>query len=371
MKDVRITLLLNITILVMTVTPLVVSFYLLDDALRTSLNLGFNPQVVRTLDNASQNLRTLGRLDADNSAGYRAQFDQVQELKQIYSDPEFIKQRLRGSLTMYFGIGLGAAMLLSVGVATLLSRQIARSHARNLAELTRERDRVRYLQEISSWQDLARMLAHEIKNPLTPIEVLITSLTKVFQGKSPQEFLAHLDETQRMVGEELQHLKATVNRFSEFARLPQVELLRVDLAEVIARQIKALTEFTSRADVELRTSAPIPALVDATLFRQVLSNLLRNGIEANPDRRIHFVITAESGPAGITVRVTNDGLLVPAEAAPRLFDPYFSTKSGKDNMGLGLAIVKKIVLEHHGDIRYEEQASRPCFVISLPAAPDA
>ena len=129
MKDVRITLLLNITILVMTVTPLVVSFYLLDDALRTSLNLGFNPQVVRTLDNASQNLRTLGRLDADNSAGYRAQFDQVQELKQIYSDPEFIKQRLRGSLTMYFGIGLGAAMLLSVGVATLLSRRIARSHA--------------------------------------------------------------------------------------------------------------------------------------------------------------------------------------------------------------------------------------------------
>ena len=99
------------------------------------------------------------------------------------------------------------------------------------------------------------MLAHEIKNPLTPIEVLVTSLTKVFQGKSPQEFLAHLDETQRMVGEELQHLKATVNRFSEFARLPQVELLRVDLAEVIARQIKALTEFTSRADVELRTSA--------------------------------------------------------------------------------------------------------------------
>ena len=71
------------------------------------------------------------------------------------------------------------------------------------------------------------------------------------------------------------------------------------------------------------------------------------------------------------MRVTNDGLLVPAEAAPHLFDPYFSTKSGKDNMGLGLAIVKKIVLEHHGDIRYEEQASRPCFVISLPAAPDA
>lgn len=367
MRDIRIPLLLNITILVMTVTPLLVSFYLLDDALRTSLNLGFNPQVVRALERSADNLRALGRLDGEHAAEYRAQFDEVQELKQIYSEPEFVKQRLRSSLKLYFGMGLGAAMLLAVGVATLLSRQIARSHARNLAELTRERDRVRYLQEISSWQDLARMLAHEIKNPLTPIEVLVTSLSKVFQGKSPQEFLAHLDETQRMVGEELQHLKATVNRFSEFARLPKVELATVDLGEVIAHQLKALGDLISRADVDLRVAAALQARIDVTLFRQVLANLLRNGIEANPGRRVRFTIDTQPLPRGVAIRVANDGMPVPPEVVPRMFEPYFTTKSAKDNMGLGLAVVKKIVVEHGGEIHYEGDGG-PRFIITLPAA---
>jgi two-component system, NtrC family, nitrogen regulation sensor histidine kinase NtrY len=226
---------------------------------------------------------------------------------------------------------------------------------------------VRYLQEISSWQDLARMLAHEIKNPLTPIEVLVTSLSKVFQGKSPEQFLAHLDETQRMVGEELQHLKATVNRFSAFARLPQVELATVDLPEVIASQLKALSELTAAADVELRAVRPMSARIDATLFRQVLANLLRNGIEANPGRCLHFLITVEASAHLISVRVANDGAPIPPHVAERVFDPYFSTKTGKENMGLGLAIVKKIVLEHGGEIRYEERETQPQFVITLPA----
>jgi signal transduction histidine kinase len=369
MKDPEVRWRLTLTILLMAVTPMLVSLYLLDGALRTSLDLGFNANIVRVLDEASENLRTLGRLDEAKRAEYRAQFDQLQELKQVYSDPEFIKRHLAGSLKLYFGIGLGVAVLLSVLLASLLSRQIARSHERNVAELVRERDRVRYLQEISAWQDLARMLAHEIKNPLTPIEVLVTSLSKVFEGKSPQEFLAHLDETQRMVGEELQHLKSTVNRFSEFARLPQVELASVDLVEVVARQIKALSDLTARADVELQGAGPMPVRVDVTLLRQVLANLIRNGIEANPERRIHYRLSLEQTPSVVSIRVANDGLPIPSEVAERMFEPYFSTKSAKENMGLGLAVVKKIVLEHGGDIRYEESVGHPAFVITLPRVP--
>lgn len=367
MKDVRVGLLLTITILVMAVTPLVTAYYLLENALRTSLNLGFNAQIVRTLDASAENLRALGRLDPAHGSEYRAQFDEVEELKQVYSEPEFVKQRIEGSLKLYFGLGLGAAMLLSVALAALLSRQIARSHARNFAELTREREKVRYLQEMSSWQELARMLAHEIKNPLTPIEVLVTSLSKAFVGKPQQEFLAHLEQTQRMIGEELQHLKATVNKFSEFARLPQVQPAEVDLAETIGRQLEALAD---PGVAELRLRAPqqrMVARVDVALLRQVLSNLVRNGIEANPGRRVHFTMTLDRQPASILLRVENDGAPVDAGISSRMFDPYISTKSGKDNMGLGLAIVKKIVLEHGGDIRYEERDAHPQFVISLPA----
>ncbi len=365
MKDVRVGLLLTVAIMVMAAAPLFTSFYLLEDALRTSLNLGFNPQVMRALDNSADNLRTLNRLDSANSAGYRAQFDQVQELKQIYSEPEFVKQRILGSLRLYFGLGLGAAVLLSVALAAVLSRQIARSHARNFAELARQRDRVRYLEEMSSWQELARMLAHEIKNPLTPIEVLVTSLSKAYLGKSQPEFLAHLSSTQAMIGEEIQHLKATVNKFSEFARLPQVQLAEVDLAEFIGRQLEALREFSGRVDIEWRAPAvPVPARIDATLFRQVLANLIRNGIEANPGR-VRFELSLEQG-ASTTLRVANDGAPVAADIAGRMFDPYITSKSGTDNMGLGLAIVKKIVLEHGGDIRHETRDGHPEFLITLP-----
>jgi signal transduction histidine kinase len=367
MKDTRVGLLLAVAIMVMAAAPLFTAFYLLEDALRTSLNLGFNPQIVRALEQTSDNLRTLNRLDPANSARYREQFDQVQELKQIYSEPEFVKQRILGSMKLYLGLGLGVAVLLSAALATLLSRQIARSHARNVAELTRQRDRVRYLEEMSSWQELAKMLAHEIKNPLTPIEVLVTSLSKAYLGKNQQDFLAQLESTQAMIGEELQHLKSTVNKFSEFARLPQVQLEDVDLAELIRRQLAVLPELAGGADFELRVpEEPVPARMDVTLFRQVLSNLIRNGVEANPGRRVRFAFTLERAQAGSLLSISNDGLPVTADIVPRMFDPYISGKTGKDNMGLGLAIVKKVVLEHGGDIRYQEHDQHPEFLITLP-----
>jgi signal transduction histidine kinase len=355
-----------VTIFVMAVMPLVTAYYLLENSLRTSLNLGFNPQIVRTLDASAGNLRTLARIDPAHAAEYRAQFDELEELRQVYSDPEFVKRHIEGSLEWYFALGLSAAVLLSVVLAAVLSRRIARSHAENLAELMRERDKVHYLQEMSSWQELARMLAHEIKNPLTPIEVLVTSLSKAFVGKTQQEFLAHLENTQLMIGEELQHLKATVSRFSEFARLPQVQLEATDLAELLGRQLKSLPGAES-ADIELHAAGgPLVARVDSALFRQVLINLVRNAIEANAGRRVRVTCTLQQRAGSIELRMGNDGVPVDAEIVPRMFDPYISTKTGKDNMGLGLAIVKKIVLEHGGDIRYEEVAGAPGFVIALP-----
>ena len=369
MKDVRVGLLLTVTIFVMAAMPLAVAFYLLQGALRTSLDLGFNPQVVRSLENSSDNLRTLGRLDEPNRGRYRAQFDEVEELKQVYSNPQLVKQSILDSLRWYFALGLGAAMLLSIGIATLLSRRIARSHARNIEDLSRERDKVRYLQEMASWQELARMLAHEIKNPLTPIEVLVTSLSKAYLAKGQQDFLAHLTETQTMIGEELRQLKSTVNKFSEFARMPQVQLADVDLVEELHRHLKVLASLFENPDFEVSAAAiqPVRVRLDTTLFRQVLANIIRNGIEANPGRHVHFAFTITDGPI-VRLRIANDGEPVSADIADRMFDPYISTRSGKDNMGLGLAIVKKIVLEHGGDVRYEESGGHPAFVLSLPTA---
>jgi two-component system nitrogen regulation sensor histidine kinase NtrY len=227
---------------------------------------------------------------------------------------------------------------------------------------------VRYLQEMSSWQELARMLAHEIKNPLTPIEVLVTSLSKAYLAKGQQEFLTHLSETQTMIGEELRQLKSTVNKFSEFARMPQVQPADVDLAETVRQQLKALSAVAPAADFAVVATDDLALRVrlDVTLFRQVLANIIRNGIEANPERRVHFTFTLSEQQSQVSLRIANDGVPAATEIVERMFDPYISTKSGKDNMGLGLAIVKKIVLEHGGDIRYEESAGHPAFLLSLP-----
>jgi signal transduction histidine kinase len=369
MKDADIRLQLFLTILIMSAAPLIAAFYLLDHSLDTSLNLGFNPQVVRVLDRASDNLRTLGRIDAENRSAYRAQFDQVQSLKHVYSNPALIRGGIEDSLKIYFGFGFVAAVLLAVAAAAVLSRRIALRYRLAFAELTKQRERVRYLQEMASWQELARMLAHEIKNPLTPIEVLVSSLARAYLVKGEAEFRAQLAQTQSMINEELKHLKNTVNRFGEFAKLPQIEARDENVAEVLEAQLQALANQFEASELRMHgTGLAIRARVDATLFRQVLANVIRNGLEANPGRRVAFDLHVGGRNGAVEIRIANDGAPIPVGIAPRIFDPYVSTKSGKDNMGLGLAIVKKIVLEHGGDIAYAEQEGRPTFIISLPAS---
>lgn len=363
--DVRVPLFL--TILIMSAAPLVAAFYLLDHSVRTSLNLGFNPQVVQVLDQASENLRALGKLDAENRSTYRAQFEELQNLKHVYSNPALIRGSIEGSIKIYFGVGFVAAVLLAVLAASLLSRRIALRYRLTFEELARQREKVRYLQEMSSWQELARMLAHEIKNPLTPIEVLVSSLSRSYLQKGEHEFREQLAQTQRMVSEELNHLKNTVNRFGEFARLPQVEAVEQNVAEVLAHHLKTLAATTEDAELHFHPDTTnARAKVDSTLVRQVLSNIVRNGIEANPERRVRFDVTMATDADQIRITIANDGVAVPDDIAPRIFDPYVSSKTGKNNMGLGLAIVKKIIIEHGGDVAYREDARRPCFVVTLP-----
>src|SRR5258708_7360188 len=239
MTDNRIRLLLFLTIFVTCALPLAAAFYFMDDALQRSLNLGFNPQIVRALDIGAQDLKILKNLDSANEGHYRAQFEEIQDLKRVYEQPRWVKGSILGSLKIYFGSGLAAAVLLSVSVAALLSRRISRSYQVTFNELIAHRERVRYLEEMSSWQEMAKALAHEIKNPLTPIEVLITSLTKSHLSKTTQEFGEQLRQTQAMVGEEISHLKRTVSRFSDFAKLPQAQLIEAHPVRVIEQHLPA------------------------------------------------------------------------------------------------------------------------------------
>ena len=368
MSDRKVKLLLFLTILVVSVLPLLAALYLLDRSLQTSLNLGFNPQVAAAFEDSSRNLLALKSLDPERQAEYRQQFERIERLRHVYAQPELIRRSVRDSLLIYFALGLTASVAVAVLLAAFLSRRISRAYTLTFEDLLAHREKVRYLQEISSWQELARMLAHEIKNPLTPIEVLVSSLRKAHEQLSPAEFAARLVRTQTMVGEELQHLQQTVNKFSDFARLPQVQTERVELASVLRTQMEAIGAMFPNAGIEFESSVsgPMPADIDPTLFRQVLANIVRNGVEASPGRQVGFELRLSLAPELIEIMLSNDGPVVPADLAPRMFDPYVSGKKTKDNVGLGLAIARKVIIDHGGDIRYQERQGRPEFLIHLP-----
>src|SRR5262249_14962198 len=162
-----------------------------------------------------------------------------------------LKADVLDSLRIFFGLGLVAAVLLSLLLAALLSRRIASSYEKTFAELIRHRQRGRYLEEMASWQALGRMLAPEIQNPLTPIGVLVTSLSKAYNSYSEVEFRGLLDQAQAMIIEELGYLKNTVNKFGEFARLPAAQLVEEDVSGVVARIVKAVAAGFETADIQV------------------------------------------------------------------------------------------------------------------------
>lgn len=368
MSDRSIKLLLFLTVLVVSLLPLLAALYFLDRSLQTSLNLGFNPHISRVLEDSSNNLLTLRSLDPQRQAEYRAQFDSIEQLRHVYAQPELVRRSVLGSLRIYFALGLAAALTLAVLVATLLSRRIARAYTQTFEDLSTQREKVRYLQDIATWQALAKMLAHEIKNPLTPIEVLMSALRKAHTQLPNEEFGALLGQTHAMVGEELQHLKRTVDNFSGFARLPEVKLESVNLGALLSTQLQAIGSMFPGATIDWNAAAAtdLRANVDPTLFRQVLTNIVRNGVEANPHRDVCFRVRVAASERRMELSLSNDGAPVPDELVPRLFDPYVSGTRGKENMGLGLAIVRKVVIDHGGDIRYQTRHGQPEFLITLP-----
>ena len=307
---------LFLTILVMAVVPLCAAFYLLDRAVATSLDLGFNGSVMHALEDSSHNLKTLKRLDPQRQEQYREEFEAVERLQRVYSDPGTLKAEVLDSLRIYFGLGLVAAVLLSMLLAMLLSRRIARLYEKTFDELIRHRQKVRYLEEMASWQDLARMLAHEIKNPLTPIEVLVTSLSKAYSSQSGRSFApvgpgadhdrrgARLSEEH---GEQVRRVRAAAVRSSGGGGC--FECGRED------RQGGGRRSFDT---AELQVSeqpAPLQARarIDVALFRQVLTNIVRNGVEANADRRVCFDIRARRQGGSLVLSIANDGQSVPGD----------------------------------------------------------
>jgi nitrogen fixation/metabolism regulation signal transduction histidine kinase len=230
--------------------------------------------------------------------------------------------------------------------------ELGRAFDRMVAELAEARSRLEYLQKVSAWQEVARRLAHEIKNPLTPIQLAMQQLASQYRGDDA-EYRALLSTAQEILHEEITSLRRLVDDFSAFAKLPKVEPAPVDLGTLVTEAVRLQPEWQGLVTVEAAPS--VGALCDKTLFRRVIANLVENAIQATRavgrEPRIRLTVEAHPEEHRAVLMVDDNGPGVPAADRQRIFDPYVTHREG--GTGLGLAIVRKIVIDHGGDVNVQ------------------
>jgi signal transduction histidine kinase len=259
---------------------------------------------------------------------------------------------------------------------------LARSFNHMTEQLVSQRERLVQTERVAAWRELARRLAHELKNPLFPLQLTVENLVRA-RGLPEAEFDEVFRESTATLGMEIANLKTIIGRFSDFSKMPKPELERIDARDVVER-VRSLYEPASSAadpknagdfetakirfEVEL-SAEPMPLDADPELLHRALSNLVLNAMDAMP-RGGRLTLSARPNGETVELRVADTGEGITPEECERLFTPYYTTK--EHGTGLGLAIVQSVVADHHGTIAVE---SRPgagvTFVINLPRAQDA
>jgi two-component system nitrogen regulation sensor histidine kinase NtrY len=221
-------------------------------------------------------------------------------------------------------------------------------------------------QKVAAWREVARRLAHEIKNPLTPIQLSAERLRRHFTD-APSGARALVDECTSTIVGEVESLKGLVDEFSQFARMPTPRTLPTDLRELIVNTLALYDGLFTDVTIEQRFADTGPVRLDPEQIRRVIINLVDNAVEAM-ERRGNISVETQSDKPNHLVRivVADDGPGIPASEREKLFLPYYSTK-GRGS-GLGLAIVRRIIAEHGGNIDVGDNVPRGTrFTIELPA----
>ena len=222
------------------------------------------------------------------------------------------------------------------------------------------------LKKIASGRKFAKKMAHEIKNPLTPIRMILSQVVREYSGKDPK-YHKLLVNAESIVGDEVKALTNLVDNFSEFARLPEPKLVETNVV-TLAEHAVTMQQLTfpkhsikSSADLE-RITAP----VDPGLIVQVLINLIKNAAEAT-ESGLNIEVRLETSPQQVTIEVSDDGPGIPENLQARIFEPHFSSKKQNNNgsMGLGLTICQKIILDHDGVISFSSRENLTTFTIVL------
>lgn len=224
-------------------------------------------------------------------------------------------------------------------------------------------------QRMAAWREVARRIAHEIKNPLTPIQLSAQRLRKRYLERfSGDEDGKIFDECTLMISKAVDELKILVNEFSNFARMPAVQPVENNLNELVRETLTLYHEAHREVLFNFIPDSQLPEIrIDRDQIKRVLINLLENAVAAMDNKgTVAIRTTYDQELKMVSCSVADDGPGISAEVKSRLFEPYFSTKKG--GTGLGLAIVTSIVSDHNGFVRVHDNIPRgACFVVELPA----
>jgi signal transduction histidine kinase len=238
--------------------------------------------------------------------------------------------------------------------------------------LLAQKERLVQTERVAAWRELARRLAHELKNPLFPLQLTVENLIRA-RTQTPEQFEEVFSESSRTLLAEISNLKGIIGRFSEFSKMPQPQLHLVQVNEIVTavhQLFQAQLQAPGRTAVlcNLRLDEHLePIYADAELLHRALSNLVLNAMDAMPSGGTLTLRTRREGSNAV-IEVADTGSGLTREECERIFTPYYTSK--QHGTGLGLAIVQSVVSDHGGRISVHSEPGRgTTFVIELPKNP--
>ena len=246
---------------------------------------------------------------------------------------------------------------------------LAEAFNRMTRDLLEQKERLVQTERVAAWRELARRLAHELKNPLFPLQLTVENLVRA-REQSPEMFEEIFRESAATLLAEIGNLKQIISRFSEFSKMPQPQLQPVivnDVVQGVARLFQAQLESRSRAPITCELdllSHMEPVAADAELLHRAFSNLVLNATDAMPQGGTLTLRTRESGDR-VYIEIADSGVGLTREECQRLFTPYYTGK--QHGTGLGLAIVQSVISDHGGTITVQSQPGKgTTFRVELP-----
>jgi signal transduction histidine kinase len=245
--------------------------------------------------------------------------------------------------------------------------ELATAFNRMTEDLLQQKERTLQAERVAAWRELARRLAHELKNPLFPLQVTVENLIRA-KEKSPEMFEEVFREGTATLLAEVNNLKTIIGRFSEFSRMPQPHRKPTQLNEVVRSVLRVFqAQLKEKSQIAVRTEleSELPEIsADPDMLHRALSNLVLNAIDALPQGG-EIIVRTKSFGNRVELSVSDTGAGLTPEECERLFTPYYTTK--QHGTGLGLAIVQSVVSDHGGRISVEStKQNGTTFRIELP-----